>query len=70
MINYPRQSPVHRALADGENITAGTLQLSDLSSLPKFGIKGPQAETWLKGHGVEVPDEVYAYDRRENPNDL
>ena len=31
------------------------LNISDASALARYGVKGPQAEKWLKGHGVAVP---------------
>jgi sarcosine oxidase subunit gamma len=31
------------------------LNISNVSSLARFGVKGPQAEKWLVNHGVVVP---------------
>lgn len=31
------------------------LNISDVSALVRYGVKGPQAEKWLMGHGVAVP---------------
>jgi sarcosine oxidase subunit gamma len=41
--------------------TAGlqALSLCDLGSLAKLGVKGPGAEGWLRGRGVDVPADTY-----------
>jgi sarcosine oxidase subunit gamma len=39
------------------------LALSDASCLPRMGVKGPQAEQWLRSQGVEVPLGVNAWTR-------
>ena len=31
------------------------LNITDVSMLARYGVKGPQAEKWLLGHGVAVP---------------
>jgi len=40
-----------------------TLALSDASCLPRMGVKGPQAEQWLRSQGVEIPLGVNAWTR-------
>jgi len=39
------------------------LALSDASCLPRMGVKGPQAEQWLRSQGLEVPLGVNAWTR-------
>ena len=40
-----------------------SLALSDASCLPRMGVKGPQAEQWLRSQGVEVPTGANAWTR-------
>jgi len=42
---------------------AGPIMLTDASCLPRMGVKGPQAESWLRGQGVGVPEGVNAWIR-------
>ena len=35
---------------------AKPIVLADASCLPRMGVKGPQAEAWLRGQGVAVPE--------------
>jgi sarcosine oxidase subunit gamma len=37
---------------------AKPIMLADASCLPRMGIKGPQAEAWLRGQGIAVPEGV------------
>ena len=39
------------------------LGLSDASCLQRMGVKGPQAESWLRSVGIDVPPEVNAWTR-------
>ena len=36
-----------------------TLALCDVSPLPKLGMKGPNAEPWLREQGVPIPPNIY-----------
>jgi sarcosine oxidase subunit gamma len=45
--------------AEEEVAALRVLALCDLSALPKFGVKGAGAETWLRERGVDVPDTTY-----------
>jgi sarcosine oxidase, subunit gamma len=38
---------------------------ADVSCLPRMGVKGPQAETWLRGQGVGVPAGVNTWNRTD-----
>lgn len=42
---------------------ASPVQLGDASCLPRMGVKGPQAQAWLKSQGVETPAGVNAWMR-------
>lgn len=44
------------ASPDGEAALKERLALCDASALPRFGVKGPNAPEWLRGHGIEVPE--------------
>ena len=37
----------------------GTLALCDVSPLPKLGVRGPNAEPWLREHSVPIPQDLY-----------
>jgi sarcosine oxidase subunit gamma len=39
--------------------------MTDASCLPRLGVKGPQAETWLRGQGVRVPEGVNSWHRTD-----
>jgi sarcosine oxidase, subunit gamma len=47
------------AATQEEAAALGTLALCDLSALPKLGVKGPGAEAWLRGHGLDLPPATY-----------
>ncbi len=34
----------------------GVLEISDMSTLERYGVKGPQASKWLAGHNVAIPE--------------
>lgn len=40
---------------DVENERKRNLGICDMSCLPRFGIKGPNAASWLQQHGVAIP---------------
>lgn len=42
---------------------AKPIVLTDASCLPRMGVKGPQAEGWLRAQGVAVPEGVNAWTR-------
>jgi sarcosine oxidase subunit gamma len=46
-----------------DDVTAKPIALADASCLPRMGVKGPQAEAWLRGQGVAVPEGVNAWTR-------
>jgi sarcosine oxidase subunit gamma len=39
------------------------IALADASCLPRMGVKGPQAEAWLRSQGIEVPQDVNTWTR-------
>jgi len=53
--------PKHFGAPKQEEVAIDELALADLSVLPKFGVKGPGADTWLTAAGFRIPDEVYAW---------
>ena len=62
----PRQSELHNMLAVTElPADAATLpiMLTDASSLPRMGVKGPQAEHWLRSQGIDLPAGVNTWTR-------
>ena len=54
--------PLHYSDSESELSQVETLAIADLSLLPKFGVKGPGAEAFLKREGVSTPTEVYGID--------
>ena len=54
-----RRSPVYRKLAgvdiDRASIAAGGNALLDLSLMPRFGLRGKNAQRWLEDKGLPVP---------------
>ena len=62
----PRHTELHGMPAVLELPTDGAslpVMLADASSLPRMGVKGPQAETWLRGQGIHPPAGVNAWTR-------
>jgi sarcosine oxidase subunit gamma len=59
----PRTSPIHHLFEsqsdDVERAAMKVLSLCDLSALTKLGVKGSEAEGWLREQDVEVPEEIY-----------
>jgi sarcosine oxidase, subunit gamma len=45
--------------AKEEEEAARELALCDLSALAKLGVRGPDAENWLRAQGLEMPNELY-----------
>jgi sarcosine oxidase subunit gamma len=45
----------HALLIAGEHEHAAQLGLADLSYLPRMGVKGPRAASWLAGQGILPP---------------
>jgi heterotetrameric sarcosine oxidase gamma subunit len=45
--------------ADTEQASLESLGLCDLSGLRKLGLKGRDAESWLAGQGIDVPQRVF-----------
>lgn len=61
-----RRSPVHALVAgcdlgtaDQQRAALQDLALCDLGATPKLGLKGPGAESWLRGQQIEVPAGTY-----------
>ena len=54
-----RQSPLQFIATEGAS-TRPVAELTDLSLLEKWGVKGSGAASWLAEKGVEVPQTVYA----------
>jgi glycine cleavage system aminomethyltransferase T len=48
-----------------EKAQFGDLAVSDLSALPKLGLKGAGALAWLSEAGIPVPDGIYDWNRME-----
>jgi sarcosine oxidase subunit gamma len=46
----------------GDDASA-SIMVTDASCLQRMGVKGPQAETWLRGQGVSVPEGVNTWTR-------
>jgi sarcosine oxidase subunit gamma len=42
---------------------AAPIMLADASCLPRMGVKGPNAEEWLRGQGVSVPEGANTWTR-------
>lgn len=53
------QVPVH---LPGDAVVK-PIMLADASCLPRMGVKGPQAEGWLRAQGVAIPEGVNAWTR-------
>jgi sarcosine oxidase, subunit gamma len=53
------RAPLEGVSAGAEAARPQDLVLRDLSTLPKLGIKGPGAATWLQSQGIQVPPETY-----------
>jgi sarcosine oxidase subunit gamma len=49
-----------------ETAAAAVLALCDLSALPKVGVKGPGAEGFLRGQGIDVPAATYETGRLDD----
>jgi sarcosine oxidase subunit gamma len=45
-------------------MSVATIQLQDFGALPKLGLKGPAAASWLRQQGVDLPAEVLAVGER------
>jgi len=54
----PYRSPIHEILQKPSQ-EAASVSLRDLSNRPKLGVKGPGAEAWLRGQGIDLPPAVY-----------
>jgi sarcosine oxidase subunit gamma len=52
--------------ATEEDAAARELALCDLSGLAKLGVRGPQADAWLRRQGLDVPTDLY--DTRDLPD--
>ncbi len=63
----PRQTSLHGMLAAAElhgDVDATLpIMLTDVSCLPRMGVKGPQAEAWLRDQGISAPEGVNAWTR-------
>jgi sarcosine oxidase subunit gamma len=57
--SQPRRSPVYRKFASGDtgraSIAAGGNTPVDLSLMPRFGLRGKNAQRWLEDKGLPVP---------------
>src|SRR5487761_2462227 len=58
--------PVPLQFAPQEYGARQKLGLADVSFLPRFGVKGPAAGEWLRGHGVTPPSEFNHWDDIEH----
>lgn len=45
---------------EAESTSKGKMALSDVSCLPRMGLKGAGVVTWLKSQGLSVPEPIYA----------
>lgn len=50
---------IRLAAAQEEEAAARDLALCDLSGLAKLGVRGPEAESWLRGQGLDIPPNLY-----------
>ena len=55
--------PVHFGDPEAEAAIAPVLALADRGTLPRIGVKGPDAGEWGRAHGIPVPDEIYGWTR-------
>lgn len=53
------RGPLHAQGKPAASAAGSDLVLRDLSTLPKLGVKGPGAESWLRDQGIEVPPATY-----------
>ena len=55
--------PVHFGDPEAEAAIAPVLALADRGTIPRIGLKGPDAIGWARAQGIPVPDEVYGWTR-------
>lgn len=58
--------PLHYGSEQSESASMRELALCDVSALFKLGIKGRNAETWLRNQSIPIPEEIYAWQEFEN----
>ena len=54
---------LHFGDPEAEAAIAPVLALADRGTLPRIGLKGPDAVAWARAHGIPVPDEIYGWTR-------
>ena len=55
--------PVHFGDPEAEAAIAPVLALADRGTIPRIGLKGPDAIGWARARGIPVPDEIYGWTR-------
>ena len=55
--------PVHFGDPEAEAAIAPVLGLADRGTIPRIGLKGPDAIGWARAQGIPVPDEIYGWTR-------
>ncbi|MDD9987413.1 MAG: hypothetical protein OXQ31_14145 [Spirochaetaceae bacterium] len=55
--------PVHFGDPEAEAAIAPVLALADRGTIPRIGLKGPDALGWARAQGISVPDEIYGWTR-------
>ena len=55
--------PVHFGDPEAEAAIAPVLALADRGTIPRIGLKGPDAIGWARAQGIPVPDEIYGWTR-------
>ncbi len=55
--------PVHFGDPEAEAAIAPMLALADRGTIPRIGLKGPDAIDWARAQQIPVPDEIYGWTR-------
>lgn len=55
--------PVHFGDPEAEAAIAPVLALADRGTIPRIGLKGPDAIGWARAQGIPVPDAIYGWTR-------
>ncbi len=57
--------PMHFGDPEAEAAIAPVLALADRGTIPRIGLKGPDAIGWARAQGIPVPDEIYGWTRAD-----
>ena len=58
-----RKIALHFGDPSAEIVTGKVLGLADRSLLPRIGLKGPDAVSWAREFGINVPQEIFGWNR-------